>query len=105
MMKSYDYDAGNIKGCKFGANGPYAAVGFYLENKKILELRLSLAAGLDDRCGLKGIDVHQWIWDIGNSRMIDIEDVEGEQNRIIEAKDVEDGNLNKKITDLKEFLV
>lgn len=105
MIKSYDYDAGNIKGCKFDANGPYTAVGFYLDNEKILELRLSLAAVLDERCGLKGIDIHQWIWDIGNSHMTDIEDVEGKQNRIIEAKDVEDGNLNKKITDLKEFLV
>ncbi|MFB4347726.1 hypothetical protein RAC77_24745 [Bacillus sp. BR_7] len=105
MIQSYDYVSGNVKGRRFDANGPYAAVGFYLENEKILELRLSLAAGLDERCGLKGIDVHQWIWDIGNSRMTDIEDVESEQNRIIEAKDVEDGNLNKKITDLKEFLV
>ncbi len=66
--------------------------GIYLEKDglKILELRITLSAILDESCKLKGIDIHEWLYEVAKSIIDEVKEFRVMQ---IIAADVIDGEI------------
>lgn len=71
-------------------NGAYHAVQFTRDNKRILELRISIAAIFNEPCGLKDQDVAVWLCQTGKSF---IDEVKSFETLVITSLDV----INKEL--------
>ncbi|MGD6873004.1 hypothetical protein ACQCU1_12575 [Sutcliffiella horikoshii] len=57
-------------------NGDWESVAFYKGEKRLLELRISGTAIVNDPCNLKGINIHDWLCKTGKSFVNEVKEYE-----------------------------
>jgi len=85
-----DWSKGKIKGYKLPKSGDFEAISFYNNEKLILELRVSGTAIVNQPCGLKEKNIHEWLW---NSGIEFIKEVKEPHTLMITSYDVVNGVL------------
>jgi hypothetical protein len=84
---------------KVERTGDYEAVLIYINNTPRLKLKVSGTAIVNKPCGLKGLDIHDWLCKTGKSIIKDIKEY---KVLLITSYDVVDTKLNKKWSHLIE---
>ncbi|PGT36447.1 hypothetical protein COC97_23080 [Bacillus anthracis] len=100
MTNKKTFEVGDIMVHEYPRLGDYDAISFSKGEEMILVLGVSGTAQVSADCGLKGLDIQQWLLEKGSSFVNEISET---KKLMITSNDVLNGELNTHWSQLKEM--